>query len=54
MDSQYHVIQKFLRMTSKYRNFQMNVQQNFMNSILNMTEQAIKLGYKELSILQIQ
>jgi hypothetical protein len=41
-------------MTSKYRNLQLNVHQNFMNSVLNMAEHAIKLGYKELSILQIQ
>jgi len=41
-------------MTSKYTNLQINVQHNFMNCVLNMTEQAIKLGYKELSILQIQ
>jgi len=47
MDSQYHIIEKSIRMTSKYRNLQFNVQQNFMNSVVNITEQAIKLGYKE-------
>jgi len=41
-------------MTSKYTNLQFNIQHNLINCVLNMNEQAIKLGYKELSILQIQ
>ena len=41
-------------MTYKYRNRQFNVQKNFMHSVLNMTEKAIKLAYKELNILQTQ
>jgi hypothetical protein len=44
--------EKYKRMTPEHRNLQFHLQQNYINSVLNMHKTAIKLAYKGVQHFQ--